>query len=117
MLLFIFSIDINSTAMLLAFVPCSNIPATIGPFKSTFSLLHVIYIFTNVFTSIWPCECAISLHLVVAPLSREDATICPLIDSCSVDVVIIEVTSVGAVISPCELSLAMLLSLQVLTLI
>jgi hypothetical protein len=34
-----------------------------------------------------------------------------------VDVVVIEVTGVGAVVSPCELSFAVLLSLQVLTLV
>ena len=115
MLLLVFSIHVDTTAMLFTFVPSANVSATIRPLKGTFSLFHIINVFTNILASVWPSEGAVALHLIVAPFSGEDSAISPLINSCTVDVVIVKITSVGAVVSPGELALAVLLSLQVLS--
>ena len=114
MLLLILSVDVNTTAVLLAFVPSSDISSAIRPFEGAFSLLHVVDILADVLAAIRPCEGSITLHLVVAPLSREYTAVSPLIDSGPVNVVIIEITSVSAIVSPCELALSVLLSLEVL---
>ena len=69
MLLLILSVDVNTTAVLLAFVPSSDVSSAIRPFEGAFSLLHVVDILSDVLSAIRPCEGSITLHLVVAPLS------------------------------------------------
>jgi hypothetical protein len=44
-------------------------------------LLHVINIFADITTAVWPGEGSIALHLVIAPLSREDAAVSPFINA------------------------------------
>jgi hypothetical protein len=110
-------IDVNATTMLLAFVPGTDVFATIRPFESTVTLLHIVDIVSDIATTVGPSEGSVALHLVIPPLTREYSSVSPFINACSVNVIIIEITGVSAVVSPCEFALAMLLSLKILSLV
>ena len=116
-LLFALSIDVHTATMLLALVPGADVFATVGPFECSIALLHVVNVVSDITPAIGPGKCPVALHLVVSPLTREHSAIGPLVDPATVDVVIVKVAGVRAIIGPGELAVAVLLPLQVLSLV
>jgi hypothetical protein len=81
MLLFSFSIDVDSFSVLFALVPVTNVLSSIRPFEGALTLFHVVNILTDILSAIRPGKGTMALHLVVLPVTSVDSAISPFIDT------------------------------------
>lgn len=87
-------LDINSSSVLLALVPLSDVLSAIGPFESAVTVFLVILVVPDVSSAVTPGERAIALHFVVDPLAVIDSAVGPSVFSLAVDVVLEEIAVV-----------------------
>ena len=91
-------LDVGAAAMLLTFLPVTDVLATVGPLEGTMAVLLVIHILANVLAAVRPSECAVTLHLVIDPFSVVDSAISPDVLADAVNVVLVELAVVCALV-------------------
>ena len=79
--------------MLFTVQPLAIILAAIRPGKDTFAFFLVIVVISFIFSSIWPCEHAKTLHLVGHPGTIKDAAVSPGVDPVALYVVFLKITA------------------------
>lgn len=91
-------LDVGATAMLLTFLPVSDVLATVRPLEGTMAVLLIIHILANVLAAVRPSESTVAFHLVIDPLTIVDPAISPDVLANTMNVVLVELAIVCALV-------------------
>ena len=87
--------------MLLALLPSSNVLAAISPLEGAISLSFIVDKVTCVALSVFPCERAFTVHLVLAPVALVSLAVRPVVVAEATDFIDLELPCIVAAISKC----------------